>query len=257
MSLKELVGTKNYRLGSQGEVVKAIQLALAKLGYPLRGTGYFGSATDVAVTAAQKKAAILADGVVGPDTAQMIDDALAGKTSSSPLIEVTRPLWLQAGLQLLGTKEKPGPLDNPQILEWAKEEGGSIERTYDHDSIAWCALFVGHCLTLASLKGTGTLWALDYAGKWPSQKVEIAVGAVAPMARPGGGHVILVVGRDQHGNVMGLGGNQSDEVSVRPFPLSRLNRGFWWPIDASPPSVVGFKNLPIVKSDGRVSVREA
>lgn len=32
------------------------------------------------------------------------------------------------------------------------------------------------------------------------------------MLRDGGGHIAIVVGRDQHGNIMGLGGNQSDAV---------------------------------------------
>jgi hypothetical protein len=76
------------------------------------------------------------------------------------------------------------------------------------------------------------------------------------MLRNGGGHIIQIAGRDQHGHIMGLGGNQSDRVSIEPFPISRLNKGFWWPAGEPLPRT-GFANLPVVNSDGRVSGNEA
>lgn len=262
-TIESLVRTKILRLGAVGEDVKQLQLALAKLGYPLRGTGYFGTATDTAVEQFQRKAGLDPDGDVGTMTARAIDTALAAPrpgtlTPPSPAkIEVQRPLWLQAGLGLLNTKEAPGGRNNPTIIDWAKEEGGYIAREYTADAVPWCALFIGHILTKAGIKGTGTLWALDYAGKWPSVKLlGPAVGAIAPMKRQGGGHVICVVGRDQHGNIMGLGGNQSDQVSVIPFPMSRLNQGFWWP-NAVPLPQTGFSSLPVVLSNGRISSKES
>lgn len=84
-----------------------------------------------------------------------------------------------------------------------------------------------------------------------------AVGAFAPMLRDGGGHIIQIVGRDQHGNYMGLGGNQSDAVSILPFPPSRLNKGFWWPNSVASPTAIGMSRLPLVSSNGRVSSQEA
>ena len=48
--------TTVFRLGSSGPAVKAMQLGLRELGYPLSGTGFFGNATDVAVEAFQKRA---------------------------------------------------------------------------------------------------------------------------------------------------------------------------------------------------------
>lgn len=256
-----------FRLGSNGPAVRQFQIALAKFGYPLSGTGYFGPATDTAVTAFQKLHSLKADGVIGSDTAKMLDAALnnltppiagVGPPPSDKLKQfVGRPLWLQAGIGLINTHEGVGAKDNPMIIDWAKEEGGDIAAEYTHDSIPWCALFAGHCLTLAGLKGPGTLWALDFAGKWPSIKLAgPAVGAFAPMVRSGGGHIIQVVGRDQRGNIMGLGGNQSDQVSIVPFPMSRLNKGFWWPSAAVPPTQIGMSALPVVRSDGRVSNKE-
>lgn len=250
-----------FKLGSAGATVKQIQLALAQLGYPLTGTGYFGSATDTAVEAFQRRAGLTVDGAVGEQTAAAIDLALGSNLDAVPAhtkAEIAQPLWLQAGLKLIGTREGSGAKDNAVIIDWAKEEGGDIAAAYTHDSIPWCALFANHCLTKAGLKGTETLWALDFAGKWPSVKLlGPAVGAFAPMLRNGGGHIIQVAGKDQHGNIMGLGGNQSDQVSIVPFAMARLNKGFWWPSSVVLPKNAGMSSLPVVRSDGRISSNEA
>jgi len=250
-----------YRLGSSGPAVKEIQLALAKLGYPLSGTGFFGNATDTAVEAFQKRAGCTVDGIVGTSTAEAIDKALGSNLDAVPktvVSEIERPLWLQAGMKLIGTKEGAGSKDNPLIIDWAKDEGGDIAKTYTHDSIPWCALFANHCLTKVGLKGTESLWALDFAGQWPAVKlIGPAVGAFAPMVRDGGGHIAIVVGKDQHGNVMLLGGNQSDAVNIKPFARTRLNKGFWWPSSVPLPQKIGFSDLPVVQSDGKISHNEA
>ncbi|MGJ4888969.1 TIGR02594 family protein [Bradyrhizobium sp. HKCCYLRH3099] len=258
MSIAALVAAgSRLRLGASGDAVKQSQLALKALGYPLTGTGWFGPATDTAVETFQARAGLDVSGEITPATAAAIDAALAAPASRiTP--EMGRPLWLEAGLKLINVREAPGAADNPQILQWAREEGGEIARDFSHDSIPWCALFANHILSRVGLKGTGTLWALDFAGRWPSVRLGgPAVGAFAPMQRSGGGHIICIVGRDQHGNVMGLGGNQSDQVSIVPFPLRRLNQGFWWPKDVPLPQVIGFDGLPLVRSDGRLSQREA
>jgi len=258
LSDKIVKPTDTLKMGMQGDLVKLAQQELAKRGYALKGTGYFGSATDTVVETFQKRMGLKADGELGPTTAKAIDGAPL-TNNLTPIIkeEISRPLWLEAGIKLVGLKETLGNKDNKTIIDWAKEEGGDISETYTHDSIPWCALFANHILTKAGLKGTETLWALDFAGKWPSVKLGgPAVGAFAPMLRNGGGHIIVVVGKDQRGNIMGLGGNQSDQVSIIPFPVSRLNKGFWWPKDVSPPWAVGLNSLPLVKSDGKLSSKE-
>jgi uncharacterized protein (TIGR02594 family) len=264
-TIASLVGPDRVlRQGDIGEDVKAIQKALALLGYKLNGTGYFGPATDTAVSSFQKLVGVDQDGVVGPTTAALMDKSIAAITKGGVAIVpevkavIERPLWLEAGIKFIGTKETPGAHDNKVIIDWAKEEGGGIAATYTHDSIPWCALFANMMMTKVGIKGTETLWALDWAGKWPAVDLkQPAVGAMAPMLRNGGGHIMCVVGRDQHGNIMGLGGNQSDAVNIRPFARSRLNKGFWWPMGVALPAPVGFDKLPIVQSDGKVSAREA
>lgn len=247
------------KLGSSGDEVKAAQLALAKLGYNLKGTGYFGSATDTAVSTFQKRVGLKVDGEIGPDTLKAITSG--APVSTLPTIqrlEVDRPLWVEAGIKLLGLREGVGSKDNKTIIDWAHDEGGDIAAEYTHDSIPWCALFANHILTKVGLKGTETLWALDFAGKWPAIRLAgPAVGAFAPMLRNGGGHITVVVGKDQNGNVMGLGGNQSDAVTIAPFAPSRLNKGFWWPKSVTLPQLIGYNLLPIVKSNGQLSGNEA
>lgn len=264
MTISQIVGSKFYRIGDSGTVVMAMQLRLRDIGYPLKGTGYWANATDTAFRAFQKRAGLKVDGVLGATTAGALDAALGPQpvlaTKAETAIakaEIARPLWLQAGLALVGTREGVGAKDNQTIIDWAKDEGGDIAKEYTHDSIPWCALFAGHCLTLATLPGTETLWALDFAGKWPSKQLAgPAVGAFAPMLRNGGGHIIIVVGKAKNGNVVGLGGNQGDAVSLAEFAPSRLNKGFWWPGSVPMPSVVGFAGLPIVDSNGRLSANE-
>lgn len=245
------------KIGDQGEEVRTLQLTLASLGYPLKGTGYFGGATDTAVTDFQKRQALPVDGEAGPVTMAALLEAVTAKAKGkTPLpVESARPLWLQAAIGWIGTKEQPGSGDNKVILNWAKDQGGDIAEEYTHDSIPWCALFANEVLHQVGLKGTGTLWALDFA-KWGVNLAGPAVGAFAPMQRSGGGHIPIVVGRDQNGNLMCVGGNQSDAVNIKPFDPARVV-AWRWPNGVPLPANVGMKLLPIVRSDGRLSLNEA
>jgi uncharacterized protein (TIGR02594 family) len=105
------------------------------------------------------------------------------------------------------------------------------------------------------LQGTETLWALDWSD-WGTKLAGPAVGAFAPRKRKGGGHIVIVVGRDQDGNLMCLGGNQSDAVNITPFEATRPV-SFRWPKDVPAPARTGFRMLPLMSSDGRVSARES
>jgi uncharacterized protein (TIGR02594 family) len=263
--LAEVLGNQMLQIGDQNDAVKAVQLALAQLGYRLKGTGYFGGATDTAVTHFQAMHGLEVDGVVGPKTIEAIDRKLSmcaphgrnhavGEERLQGQSEEDRPLWLLEALRWLDVKESPGGADNPQILEWAREEGGSIAKAFRQDSIPWCALFANMVLTKTACKGTETLWALDFAN-WGQKLAGPAVGAFVPMARHGGGHIAIVVGRDQHGNLMCIGGNQADAVNIKPFPKARPV-GYRWPIGVPQPLNIGFEALPVVKSNGITSTRE-
>jgi uncharacterized protein (TIGR02594 family) len=263
--LAEVVGDTILGLGDQGSAVKALQLALAKLGYELNGTGYFGGATEAAVMDFQEQCGLEVDGEVGADTARAIDQVVAGtqrpperaqteQPFRSPVWTDTRPLWVIEGLKWLNLREGRGGIENPEILAWAREEGGAIAKNYKRDEIPWCALFANMVLTKLGIKGTETLWALDW-NRWGHKLPAPAVGAFAPMKREGGGHIAIVVGRDTRGNLMCLGGNQSDIVSIIPFPANRP-LSFRWPVGVPIPLKAGLESLPVMRSDGRISTKE-
>jgi hypothetical protein len=124
-------------------------------------------------------------------------------------------------------------------------------------------------LTKVGIKGTETLWALDWAN-WGEKLAGPAVGAFAPMTRAGGvgtpdapttTHTAEIdtspsFGRDSQGNLMCLGGNQSDRVSIVPFPAARP-LSFRWPVGVPLPLKTGLGSLPLMRSDGRVSTKES
>jgi uncharacterized protein (TIGR02594 family) len=213
------------------------------------------------VTDFQQKRGIEVDGEVGPETAREIDLARAGAPPAErPKLEHpqpgtdTRPLWVIEGLKWLDLHEFREGADNPDILAWAKAEGGDIADAFKHDSIPWCALYANMVLTKVGIKGTETLWALDWS-QWGQKLSGPAVGAFAPMKRVGGGHIAIVVGRDKLGNLMCLGGNQDDAVNIKPFPAARP-LSFRWPTGVALPLKTGMDSLPVMRSDGRISTKE-
>ena len=65
------------RIGQNGDLIKKLQEVLAELGYhPGPLDGQFGSLTEDAVEAFQKKSRLYTDGLVGPSTAGALNKAL-------------------------------------------------------------------------------------------------------------------------------------------------------------------------------------
>src|SRR5262249_57257791 len=136
-------------LGDQGSAVEAVQRALAKLGYPLEVTGYFDGATEAAVTDFQEQRSLEVDGEVGAETAQAIDQAVAGAPVAAqrpqgqpaappPLGGETRPLWVIEGLKGLGLHEAAGAAASPESLRGAEEEAGHMAQDDTQHETLWC-----------------------------------------------------------------------------------------------------------------------
>ena len=122
----------------------------------------------------------------------------------------------------IGLSEGPGPADNPAIMEMYTSVGHDW---VEHDTVAWCAAFVGHCLERAGIRSTRKLTARSYLN-W-GIPVEIAdaqqgdIGVIPRGRTSWQGHVFFI-NRIEGAWVWGLGGNQSDEVSIKRYPVSKL-----------------------------------
>lgn len=96
-----------------------------------------------------------------------------------------------------------------------------------------CAAFVGAMLERAGIQSSRFEGARSYAS-WGEKLAEPTDGCVVVFSRDGGGHVGFVVGQDSVGNLLVLGGNQSDAVNVKAFPRSRVT-AYRWPAGVSMP----------------------
>lgn len=166
-------------------------------------------------------------------------------------------IWLDHAMTYLGLAEVKGPKHNPKIQSWLKMLGLS----WRDDETAWCGTFVG-----GVLKEVGMSTVTNPAGarNWEKYGVKLdrpALGCIVTFWRGSpknwSGHVGFVVGKDKFGNLMVLGGNQGDTVSIKPFSLepgkTRVTAYRWpslWPAEHR-------FNLPLIHSDGRISTNEA
>jgi len=221
--------------------IKDIQQQLAARGYtPGPIDGVWGRATVAAVRRFQLKHGLEPDGVVGPLT-------LAALFQGAPAVNAPTPLtladfddpglvWFQEARRLIGTREKPGRGDNPEIIDWASDQG--LKSIYTGDDVPWCGLFVGHCVS-ATLDREPTPAGLLSARAWERFGIPTAPtpGAVMVFWRDGRGsgkgHVGFYAGEDD-GAYRILGGNQSDSVSLAWLTKERFVAARW-PSTVPPP----------------------
>ncbi len=136
----------------------------------------------------------------------------------------SEPIWLTEARKHIGTREIKGVAHEPKILQfWKAIKRGGIK----DDETPWCAAFVGACLESVGLMSSRFESAKSYL-QWGARLASPEVGCIAVFEREGGGHVGFVVGRDEAGRLMILGGNQGDEVRIRAFAAWRVG-GLRWP----------------------------
>lgn len=128
----------------------------------------------------------------------------------------------EIALGYIGTTEGAGPENNPVIMDMYASVGHDW---VEHDSVAWCAAFVGHCLERAGLRSTRQLTARSYL-EWgvPVESADAQPGDIGVIPRGSSGwqgHVFFI-DRIEGPWVWGLGGNQSDAVNVKRYPVSKL-----------------------------------
>lgn len=123
----------------------------------------------------------------------------------------------------LGTKELKGSADNPKIIEMYRTVGHT---QVEHDEVAWCAAFVGHCLERAGFASTRKLnarsylaWGEKVAGLEQAKEGDIVVFTRGTSTATGHVAFFLKVAGSQ---IEVLGGNQSDSVTIARYAKSRL-----------------------------------
>lgn len=125
--------------------------------------------------------------------------------------------------RFVGVRELPGGADNPFILSFLRLDTGWPE----HDEIAWCSAFVNYIAWLLRLPRSKSLGARSWLLVGESIDImDARTGFDVVILKRGDGpdasvinapgHVGFYAGR-QGGNVMVLGGNQSDSVRVSSF----------------------------------------
>lgn len=230
--------------------IAEIQRALLARGYDLGPAGADGDAgprTIAAVTAFQRAAGLVPDGIAGPLTIK----ALGTVDVSEKRAEPDQPGWLTLAAAEIGVKEGAGSANNPRVVRLFADAGFAGIKT---DSTAWCSAFCGAMLQRSGHKGSGSLAARSYEA-WGVGLKEPVLGCIATKKRGNStwqGHVFFVVGANKD-TVFGLGGNQSDAVTVAAFKRSEVT-AFRWPSDVPLPTA---SRLPTTVAGAKAGVSEA
>ena len=244
--------------------IKAVQNALKAKGfYSGDVDGLIGPLTEMAIIAFKVSIGYRARSYIGPLTRAAlfdgrIDAVQAERTKvEKDYFDLEEPQWLKVARSYLGLKEYKGNRHNPKILEWWSK----IRMPFTDDETPWCAGFVGGVLEECGIRSTRSAVARSYLWQnWDQRLKGPAVGAIVVFwrgKRTGpNGHVGFVVGRDQHGNLMVLGGNQGNAVSIRPFDTGRV-LSYHYPAGHAVCGAIGLQELPIVGSNGKLSNNES
>lgn len=142
-----------------------------------------------------------ADGDMGNETLKAIDS-------------LSFPSFVKTALTEVGVKEIVGSRHESRVLEYQTTTAGR----YSDDETPWCGAFVSWVFTTAKIKHG--LKTPERAKEWMnfgSPTNNPIVGSVAIKSRVGGGHVCIVVGKDLNGNLLCVGGNQNNMVSISAY----------------------------------------
>lgn len=156
----------------------------------------------------------------------------------------TVPPWLAVMRGITGLTETPGSASNPKIVGMAEAIGerwphqASYAALYTGDDIPWCGVAVGYCISESGIEPVfgdvdieRWMWANAWAS-WPESHrlSKPKLGCIVVLNDSG--HVALYEGTE--GSYYKLrGGNQSDQVNVKNFPISNVV-ALVWPAAAGP-----------------------
>jgi len=130
-------------------------------------------------------------------------------------------LWMEFALREYGIKGISARGRTVNVVAYLKATG--VGRSADET--AWCSAFVNWCLLMAGFPGTGKANARSWLD-WGGVSLEFpAYGCIVILWRGANngplGHVGFFVGM-QGDNLLLLGGNQGNAVSIRPYSKDRV-----------------------------------
>lgn len=141
------------------------------------------------------------DGDMGEETLKAIDS-------------LSFPSFVKSALKEVGVKEIVGSGHESRVLEYQATTAGK----YSDDETPWCGAFVSWVFSTAKIKhGLKTPERAKDWSNFGSPTNNPVVGSVAIKSRVGGGHVCIVVGKDLNGNLLCVGGNQNNMVSISTY----------------------------------------
>lgn len=179
------------------------------------------------------------------------------------------PIMVRVALGMYGTYEDlDAGQSNRYITAWADEIEQIVPSNYNmwaadyynSDLIPWCGLFMAVCAARSCqarperFPPVGYLAAMSWAswGKGVTKNINnVCVGDVIVINQPHT-HVTMAVGTTSNGNILGLGGNQSNMVNIKEFEMSRVYS------IRRPPYIIqpaGARHV-VVSSTGDVSTNE-
>jgi uncharacterized protein (TIGR02594 family) len=236
--------------------ITGIQQALKAQGFdPGEIDGVWGRHTVAAVKAFQQARGLDSDGIVGPQTAAALagQPAPAAPPAGAPPAATATPLvWFEEAVRLIGVKEDTSRQSNPELIRWATD----LNIDYKDDDIAWCGLFVAHCVgsTLPEEPlPAGVLGARNW--RKFGDHCDPMQGAVLVFWRGDRngslGHVGFYRSEDAEAYHV-LGGNQSNAVNTTRVGKDRLLDARW------PHTAASLRGATIVATgSGKLSQNEA
>lgn len=241
---------------------KELQTLLKRHGfYNGKIDGDNGPKTKAAIIAFKQSKGLRARPLVGPITAFALRKGI--KPAPAKIIlsgsALVMPTWLRLAYSHLGLREIVGSQHNAEILGWWKR----LSLPFKDDETPWCAGFVNAMVQAAGLPIVGKNRAAALGWRWNGYGTRLdgpALGAIMSMerpGRPGSGHMTFVAGRDKNGNIMGLGGNQGNVVSINPYHASNRKAQYHWPECMTPLISGGLASLPLITSSGSKLTNEA
>lgn len=217
-------------MAPRADLTVALQTQLAELGYYTgKPDGDGGPLTSLAVTDFKRDAGLNPRDHVAIITLTRLFSADAPRKKLPTLLTTAGVYpWIVEARRNIGLKEGSGGKDNPVILDWADNLG--ID--YPSDDIAWCGLFVAHCMKIGApldLQDFNRLGARAWLEYGRSSSPVFGSVAVFWRERLTGwkGHVGILVGADASAWHV-IGGNQGDAVTVARVAKDRA-LGFRFP----------------------------